>query len=219
MLGIAVIVGLLPFLRSGFYNDDIFNSNLPGILRLGKGESIWQFIGRLNHIWLAKGRFRPLGLAAYSLTFDLAPGLLANRVVQVSLVVSNLFAAMWALRVLGRSRDTALVFAAIMPALFQARTYYDPILSFSPFLQLAILLMMLTVGFFHRAFEPWRPGLYAGSLVAYAVGLMTYEVTLVSFPWSASWRRSASKRGSARPWWPFRVTRRSPSLSSRPITT
>ena len=179
LVGIALTIALLPFLRSGFYSDDIVNSTLPGILE-NESVSLWQFIRTVNQVWLEKGRFYPVGLAATYLTWNLAPGLPANRVVQVALIVSNVFAAMWLLRSLGYTRAAAWAFAALMPAFFQARAYYDPLTSFSPLPQLSLLLVLLTVGGFSRAFDPWRPWSYLGSVCGYGLVLATYEVGLVA---------------------------------------
>lgn len=182
LLLVAFLVALLPYLRAGFYTDDAINSTLPGILA-NANTDVWSFTRTINAGWLAAGRFYPLGLAATYLTWDLAPTLVANRLVQAALVTSNVLAGAWLVRRLTGSGPLAAIFCGLMPALFQIRVPHDPMASFSPLLQLVLLLILGTVLSFQRALAgPGRPWLLLLSLLLYAAALATYEVALTTLP-------------------------------------
>lgn len=175
---VALAVALLPYTDSGFYSDDTINSTLPGALRVS-GLSLWAFISKLNREWLASGRWFPFTIVIdYPLWF-VASGHFLNRCVQVSLVVLNIATGVWLLRIITSSRSVPLLFAGVFATLFQVRVYHDPITSFSPLLQVVVLLVLLTAYLFFDFLMTGRRGSYLLSLVCYAVALGSYEISLV----------------------------------------
>src|SRR4051794_17023212 len=136
---LALAVALLPYLDSGFYSDDIFNSTLRGHLRIS-GMSLWQCIAHEHHVWLvSNGRFFPVGIAIISVLWDVAKSRLAYRCIQVSLVALNLIVCARLLKRVSGSRLIPLVFLAVLPAFFQVRAWHDPMTSFGGLLQLTLL--------------------------------------------------------------------------------
>ncbi|MEP6821229.1 MAG: LamG domain-containing protein [Chthoniobacterales bacterium] len=180
LCAVALAIALLPYLNPGFYSDDVFNSVFLGELHI-KGLSLWQSIVATNHSWMTwNGRLFPVGIVTGSLAWYFASGQIASRLLQISLIILNLFVCVRLLRGLTKSSTFPLLFLATIPAFFQARLDHDPMTSFSPLLQTVLLLILLAVLFFLKYLEKGRPADLFISLLCHTGALLTYELALTA---------------------------------------
>ena len=180
LLGGLLLLTLIPYAQAGFFCDDAINSTFPGTMRL-TGKGLWEHILINNRVWMDAGRFYPLAQAGTFLNWAYLHDLPYERAGQIALILLNIVVfARFLTRVTG-SRAAALIFVAALPAFFQARTWADPMLDFSPLLQQEMLFLVLSLDSFWAAMDGghprWRLAL---AWVWFTLAMLTYEVGLTT---------------------------------------
>lgn len=182
LLVAAIVVS--PILRSGFVGDDTLSSTGVGrsTLRL-ENVSLARamYDGQLN--WIHQGRFFPIS-ALTSVPLYLADGQAAwYKVYILGLVLLDLGLFGYFVRQASGSWALGVLAVLIPPLLFQFRSarFHDPILGFAGLLPIVVALMLISLIALLAYMRTGRRRHFALSLVAYACGLLTYEITIPLF--------------------------------------
>jgi hypothetical protein len=193
---IGLALGLLsPSLATGYLDDDMANSLVPGMLEYHH-QSLWDFTADIVKGHWASGRFFPLAFLWTYTTFTSITNLLAYKAFILGCVAVDicLFHAVIK-RVIGNAAVAALSSLVAM-VLVQFRTYHDPVLSYCGLMQTVLTLTLLSLFFLDKYCETNQPSWLFGSALAYLVSLLTYEVCYVFIvlhiavaAYRISWRR------------------------------
>jgi hypothetical protein len=180
---LAAIV-LSPLLRSGFLGDDAFNST-------GIGRSTL----RMEHVtlakaiydgqlpWIHQGRFFPVS-ALTAVPLYLADGQASwFKVYILGMVLLDLGLFGYFVRQATGSWGIGVLAIVVMPLLFQFRSasFHDPILGFSGLLPMVAAWMLISLIAILAYMRTGKRRDLAVSLVAYAAGLLSYEITIPLF--------------------------------------
>jgi hypothetical protein len=189
VVAVAAALLLTPYLRAGYYRDDMLNSLFRGHL-LVTGGSFWTWVQGQVANWFGEGRVFPLAqLAGYGWWYFF-PRHGDGRVLHVALTLANVALFALLLARLGAGRRLVLLSALFAPAIFQVRDYHDPITSYPPLLQLAFGFGMAGL-----LFQVRPRGARVAGTAAYALALLTYEVALVFLPLAlaVAWARARGR--------------------------
>jgi hypothetical protein len=172
---------LLPYLTTGYYNDDNLNSMVRGYVGL-HGLTLFGFIRSEITMWIThSGRFFPLANYCYYLWYYL-PNLATYRWGQVLLTALDLFLFVTLLRRLGLEKGRAWLVGAIIPVLFQIRNFHDPITSYMGMLQLSFLLGTCSALLLVRYLRRGGTTALAASIFIFLVQVLIYEPGFVFLP-------------------------------------
>jgi hypothetical protein len=187
------VLALAPALGCGYTGDDVLNSLMPGYLA-ETGHSAWTQLRDEVHVWAAHGRFYPLAFY-YILLFTAVRSLWAYRLLQLAVAVLNLLLFARLVAAWTGSQRLGLLAAVLPSALVQLRIGPDPVLGFHCLPQVVFASLagsLLCLDSYLRTRRRW---LFAGSVLCYLLGLLTYDITYPFFLLHAAliWFRGAGR--------------------------
>lgn len=181
---LALLLALLPFLRAGFFFDDIYNSVLPGEI-MARGWTLGEFIERYIKGWaIQNSRLFPISLwFTYSSWFWFG-SLWASHLVQYSLALVDVVLFFYLVRRLAPAARVPWLAVLFLTAVIQFNPRWDGLSSFVP-LNPALVLIVLGAWIIGlaamEAEEPRRrTALIAAATLVTAVALLTYEVAALA---------------------------------------
>lgn len=122
-------LALLPLLSSGFYADDMLNSQIRGHM-IQTDRSLWGVTYFYANSWLSGGgHLFPLAFYCYSVFYMLG-NVVFYKTFIFFLVLGCISAYYYFLKRLVNSESIAIIAISLLPLLFQFRVGWDPILSF-----------------------------------------------------------------------------------------
>jgi hypothetical protein len=160
------VVLLSPALGTGYLDDDMINSLIPGILKYHQ-DTLLSFTWKIVKGHWDSGRILALGFAlTYSIFFWIRNVILYKCYI-VGCVLINVALFSYLIRKLTNNRSLS-VLSAILPLVFlQFRVYHDPILSYCGLVQTIFTLVLLSLVFLCRYLESRRLSWLMMSLLAY----------------------------------------------------
>jgi hypothetical protein len=174
------LVLLSPLLRCGYNGDDLINASMPGILA-EHASDIPSFISFLiDQGFHTTGRFSPFVLY-YIAVFAFVRNLIVFRVLGLSMISLNLVLFACLIRRLTASPRLGIAAAILPPLLFQFRVPHDPILSFCFLLPMLWTLLLGSLLLLDHYLGRGARRALAGSLLLYAVAILTYEIAWPCF--------------------------------------
>jgi hypothetical protein len=177
---LITVLCLIPLLSSGWYCDDLSSSLFREYAILNK----FAFGNYLKSYFIdgggVPGRFYPLSGYAY-LLFTIAPNLLLYKSIVLGSIIFCIYLFYCLVKRLSRNEYVALLACVIIPAFFQFRNFYDPILSFADFMPLIFSLTFSSLIFLDRFLETKKFRYFFWSFVLYTISLYTYEITYLFF--------------------------------------
>lgn len=177
---IFIDLALRPLLSSGFYADDMSNSLSWTALTKG-GPSRFEMVSKGSPDGPVPGRFYPLSNYAYFL-FDFIHGdARLYKSIILAAIIGNLLLFAYFLKRISNNRAIAKVSLIIIPCFFQFRIFYDPITSFHAFMQLVLMLTLLSMIALDYFIESKKPIYFILSVATYTISLYLYEITYVFF--------------------------------------
>ncbi len=179
ILLIAVLC-LRPLLSSGWIADDASHS-LAGFVAKWNDTSLKErFISYFVAGPGVIGRFFPLAGYAF-LLFTLFPNVVLYKSIVLCVVLFCIFLFYKLIKRLSGNEHISLLACVIMPAFFQFRFFYDPILYGSAIIPLIFSLTFLSLLFLDKFLETRKWKFYTLSVLTYLISLLTYEITYVFF--------------------------------------
>jgi hypothetical protein len=167
-------------LQSGYFNDDIINSQVPGIV-----PYIFDTIFDLTKFYFLEwvnnqGRFFPLGWYGYYV-FGYLDTLLAYKAFCLSSIIFSIFLFGYFVYELCQSKKLAYLVILISPVLFQYRFYFDPFLSWGSFMQIMLVYTCISLICLIKYARTKKTGFLIVSLLFYIFSLLTYEIAYSFF--------------------------------------
>lgn len=172
---------LYPYTQSGFFFDDIYNSELNGVLSV-LHLNLSQFISKMLDLWVVQtGRFFPTSIAIVYTFWTIAEDLRVYRLLQVGLVIVDIGLFWLLVRKISDSPWLASLTIFFLPILLQFNPNLDGVTSFGPLNQGVLLFVLLSWLLTYRyvtsnKFMPISLGLAAifemGALTFYEVGVL-----------------------------------------------
>lgn len=177
---VFIDLALRPLLTSGFYADDMSNSLSWTALTKG-GPSRFDMVSKGSPDGPVPGRFYPLSNYAYFL-FDFIHGdaWLYKAIILVA-IIGNLLLFSYFLKRITDNKAIALLSLIIVPCFFQFRIFYDPITSFHAFMQIVMMLTLLSLIALDYFLETKKPIYFILSITIYTISLYLYEITYIFF--------------------------------------
>jgi hypothetical protein len=178
-LGLAVYL-LFPALKTGYIDDDVFNSLVPGVLQFHH-LTFLQFTRRILGEIMVRGRFFPL---AYLLTYGVfcsISNLLLYKSFIIATVILNLFLFHRFIRKTTGSDALAALSVLCTVCLVQFRIYHDPILSHNGLTQAVFAFVLLSLLALLKHLETPRPMWLGLSTLAFGSSLLIYEISYPFF--------------------------------------
>ena len=173
-----IALTLAPMLSSGFYADDLVNSTLRGGLEI-QGTTFFQNYADVVMEWIRDhGRLFPLGLLTTRSVSYLAGNLLYYKIVLLLSVLASSMAFGSMVRHITGDKYVALLAMLLLPVFFQFRLYHDPILSYSGFVPIFVLLTMCAMIFYAKYLKDNSLRNNVLSLVFYNLTLYYSEISL-----------------------------------------
>lgn len=172
---------LKPVLDSGYYFDDLTNSQISGILHFER-QNIWQYtVSRFITLTNNLGRIHPgLYLYYYFYVFN------TLSAYKISIVILNIIVVMLFshyLFSLFNSRKIGILSLLLIPLSFQMREYHDAITSYNGLLQIILILLFFSLQLYVWYRKKMQLRFYVGSVVAYTVCFMNfYEFAYLLYP-------------------------------------
>jgi len=180
MLGLA----LYPYTRSGFFFDDIYNSELNGVLTV-LHLNLVQFILKMLDLWVVQtGRFFPTSIAIVYAFWAIAEDLKINRILQIFLVIVDIGLFWLFVKKISDSPQLASLAIFFLPILFQFNPNLDGVTSFAPLNQGVLLFVLLSwlLTYRYMILDKASP-LSLGLAAVFEMGALTfYEVGVLVIP-------------------------------------
>jgi len=169
---------LSPILKLGYIGDDIYNSFVNGWMFYNHKNLVDAFTN-VAGLWIHKeGRFFPVGMIYGILFWHFFPSQSVEKVVQLAAIIVNVATFAVFAAALGKSRQLGTLAALIALVTFEIRNWYDGMIAYFIVVPVALELALLSAYFMLRWLEaPDRKRYLAGSLLACALGFLTYELT------------------------------------------
>lgn len=198
-------LALVPLLSTGFFADDILNSQIRGHM-IQTDRSLWGVTFFYAKAWLmGNGRLFPLAFYAYSV-FYLFGNVLLYKFFILGVILLCISAFYLFLRRLTNSELIPVIATLLLPLMFQFRAGWDPILSFHASYPLISLMLFGSFSLFLRALDEGLPlkALWPAVLLFLCAGLIyevVYPMFLVYF--GLAYLRLSNVKAAARASWPF----------------
>ncbi len=177
---IFTILSLSPLLQSGYFNDDMLNSQVKGIIDTDNW-SLLDFTAHYFKAWIAnQGRFYPLAWYLYAV-FYYIDSVFAYKLCILIFICGDIIVFAFFLKRLIRKTNVTYLSVILLPLLFQFRNYHDPVLSYHFLLQIVFLYSTASLLCLQKSIEE-HSRLYAVfSVMLYMAAILTYEITCVFF--------------------------------------
>lgn len=174
-----VFMALSPVLTSGYMADDAINSLSAGVI-MDSNKSILELTTDSITDWFKAGRFFPFSVYGYVL-FSLVQSLFIYKLSILVLIIVNIAIFGYFVKLITRSQSLSLLSMAILPALFQLRSYHDPILAFAGVQQIMFLYTFGSLIFLIHYLNTSKKYYLALSIILYLVSVFTYEISYAFF--------------------------------------
>jgi hypothetical protein len=177
---VLVVLALRPLFLAGWYDDDLSNSLFRySVAYYQRG---WALCLRTFFVdgGRVPGRFFPFAGYAF-LLFYLTPELLHYRLAILAFILLDLGLIAWLVKRLTGDRVLGGLTVLLVPACFQYREFYDPILSFHAMMPLILVLTLGSLLLLDLFLTQRRAAYLLGSVLLYVVSLLTYEITYAFF--------------------------------------
>lgn len=198
-------LALLPLLSSGFFADDIYNSQIRGHM-IQTDRSLWGVTYFYANAWLSGGgRLFPLAFYCYSV-FYLLGNVVFYKAFIFCLVLGCISAYYYFLKRLANSEPIAIIAISLLPLMFQFRVGWDPILSFHASYPLIGLMLFGSFNLFLRTLDEKQSlkNLWPAVILFLCTGLIyevVYPMFLVFF--TLAFIRLHNVKAAFRVAWPF----------------
>jgi hypothetical protein len=176
LVGAWAVFLLFPIWKTGWVNDDIFNSSLPGLYIYRDISPVEDALGEIKGWTFGVGRINPLIHVLKEASHWLLRDLFWYKTTLIAGVLVNLFVFYRLLKRLGASPDLAALCCFLAVTFIQLRIYNDPVYSFYNVMQWLFLGTVLSLGAFHRYLTGGRAGWLALSVLFYLLTALTYEM-------------------------------------------
>lgn len=170
-------LSISPILSSGYNNDDGLNSLIKGYL-IDQHKSLFQFNYEIINGWLGVGRFYPMAYIVTYSFFNFVLSLKIYKLMVLLLVVADLIAFGFLVRLLTGSSSAGAMGLILAPLFFQLRLYSDPIMGFCFLLELTFLYIALSLISLVIYMKSHKVVYLILSLILYLVGLLTYDIAV-----------------------------------------
>ncbi len=191
---------LSPVLGTGYYADDLHNSQRSAVLD-AEDQSVWEHSIESTRQWMkGQGRFFPVSALENSLVFNTVHDRAVYKALQVTAgaAMATLLGALVAL--LTRNRQVGLLVGLLSLPGLQLRYWYDSIHSFGILLsslaiKFLVVLLLLLLGL--RSAHRGRAILaFAAAGLVWTAGLLQYEITyfLAPLPLLLIWHERCPER-------------------------
>ncbi|HBI44106.1 MAG TPA: hypothetical protein DDY78_14825 [Planctomycetales bacterium] len=177
LVGAWAVFLLFPLWKTGWLNDDLYNSSLPGLCIYQNCSPVDDALSEINGWTFKVARINPLIHILKDASFWLLRDLFWYKTTVIALVLLNLFVFYRLLKRLGASPDLAALCCFLAATFIQFRLFPDPVLAFNGLLQWLFLGTILSLGAFHRYLTGGRFRWLALSVLLYLLTALTYEMT------------------------------------------
>lgn len=179
---LVAIYPLLQIRHTGFYFDDMYNSQTNGYLKYNN-ISNFEHTKTIATNWFEHGRIIPGIFYGYSLWIGPFKSLSIYKTI---LIIANLISIIlfgFILKKITKSNNVFWLSLIVIPIFFQFREYPDPTTSFGLLLQLIWVKFSLSIIFFIKYLEENKEKYFWISITLYTTMLlMFYEITYILFP-------------------------------------
>lgn len=208
LLGFLLInaLALVPLLNTGFFFDDILNSQIRGHMML-TDRSLWGVTTFYAMQWMTnEGRLFPLAFHAYSV-FYLLGNVLLYKFFVMGVILASIAAFFTFLLRFTRSELIPAIAVLLLPLLFQFRASWDPILAFNAAYPLITLLLFSSLNLFLRAVDEGDRRLIWPAVLLFLCTELIFEVTypICLVYGGVAYLRLKNVKAAARASWPFFV--------------
>lgn len=189
LIGFACIfslfaLALYPYTQSGFYFDDIYNSELNGALSV-LNLNLSQFISKMLDLWVVQtGRFFPTSIAIVYSFWTIAEDLHVYRLMHVGLVIIDIGLFWLLVRKISDSSWLASLTIIFLTILLQFNPNLDGVTSFGPLNQGVLLFALLSWLLTYRyvTSDKFMPLSLGFAAIFEMVALTFYEVGVLVIP-------------------------------------
>ncbi len=171
---LLMFIFLQPVLKGGFCWDDAFFSAEAQYMRLS-GTSVWERVWKEIVDYVRIGRINPFATFHF-LVFYYLPDVRLYKLMLVVLTLLDGWLFWRFLRLWGGDHIRAAAVLVIAVLCFQFRLYHDPLNSYYGLMQVMFCELMLALTGFVRWMRTGRKSSLILSLLAFAMGLMSYEM-------------------------------------------
>lgn len=179
---LIAIYPLLQIRHTGFYFDDMYNSQTNGYLKYNN-ISNFEHTKTIATNWFENGRIIPGIFYGYSLWIGPFKSLSTYKTI---LIIANLISIIlfgFILKKITKSSNIFWLSLILLPIFFQFREYPDPTTSFGLLLQLIWVKFSLSIIFFIKYLEENKEKYFWISIALYTTMLlMFYEIAYILFP-------------------------------------
>ena len=145
-------VGLFPLLTTGYFGDDILNSQIRGEM-IQSHRSLWGVTQHYAGLWIKnEGRLFPLSFYMYSVFYFIHNAFLYKLFV-LSVVLASLAALFVFLLRFTQSAVVPAICLFLLPIFVQFRSAWDPILGFCAQYPLLTLVLFCSLNLYLRALD------------------------------------------------------------------
>ncbi len=168
---------LYPLLTTGFQSDDVFLSMYSAGLKLRGITPLQAFTEHMQYEFVHEGRFRPLFLILFPLTFSTFQSLGAYKLYILFLCLLDSVLFYICLRRIGANVAFAGLATFISSLCFQMRDFFDPFTGFYGWMQLVFALTILSLLFFNEWLSTGKRKYLIISLIAFGLNLLFHEIS------------------------------------------
>jgi len=175
------LVVLSPVINSGFVGDDAHNS-LAGCTMSLKNQNVFQFTYPIYMSWVRnEGRIYPLSWYGYGIFSIFGRHVQLYKASLLLFVLINMLMFGYLIKLMTQSTSMALLALSLPALFFQIRLNNDPILSYCWMQQLVFLYVISSLIFLIFYLRNKKKYLLVLSWFAYALSLLSYEITYPFF--------------------------------------
>lgn len=138
-------LSIYPYAHSGYYFDDIYNSELKGTL-VALHENLFDFLRNILNMWVVQdGRLYPVGLVTNYTFWIFSDKIAIDRILQIILVLSDIILFGALVRKMSKSLDIGMMAVFFIPILLQVSNLFDGVTSFGGLYQVIPLFMLISL--------------------------------------------------------------------------
>src|SRR5665213_501231 len=177
LVGAWAVFLLFPIWKTGWVNDDMWNSALPGLWIYHDCSPVEDALSEIKGWTFKVGRINPLIHVLKEASHWLLRDLFWYKTTLIAGVLVNLYVFYRLLKRLGAPPSLAALCCFLAVTFIQFRVFADPVYSFYNLMQWLFLGTVLSLGAFHRYLTGGRAGWLALSVLLYLLTALTYEMT------------------------------------------
>jgi hypothetical protein len=205
LLCLATTAAFIGILRTGYIHDDAWSRHIYAILNFHHINLVQWFDRVTIRVMVWQGRFNFGAIVASVAPFLLFKSLLTFKVFVLSSIVLSLIIFYQLMVEIAGVRAFAFLACILTLSCMQIRLAFDPFVGFSGMMQVLSVILFFSLERFAHYLRTGSRISYMFSLLAFATGLMTYEVfgPLVCVYVGLAVRRSSSLRDALKGTFPF----------------